>query len=107
MFPERLKKLRLEAGLTQKELANKLNITQQTYAQWESGRSKPRSKTLELFANFFNVSTDYLIGNTDTKDEEIQILLRGTLEGLNDEEKKQFEIEFKEFLKERDKLFEE
>lgn len=60
-----------------------------------------------MFADFFNVSNDYLLGTTDKKDEELQILLRGTLEGLSDEQKQQFEIEFKKFLKERDKLFED
>ncbi|MFU2204962.1 helix-turn-helix domain-containing protein [Streptococcus pluranimalium] len=67
MFRERLKKLRLEAGLTQKEIAEKFGIKQPTYAQWESGRTKPKSETLEKFASFFNVSTDYLLGNTDQK----------------------------------------
>ncbi|WP_367783333.1 helix-turn-helix transcriptional regulator [Streptococcus pluranimalium] len=67
MFRERLKKLRLEAGLTQKEIAEKFGIKQPTYAQWESGRTKPKGETLEKFANFFNVSTDYLLGNTDQK----------------------------------------
>lgn len=60
-----------------------------------------------MFADFFYVSNDYLLGTTDKKDEELQILLRGTLEGLNDEQKQQFEIDFKEFLKQRNKLFED
>lgn len=67
MFPERLKGLRIENNLTQKELAEKFKIRQQTYAQWESGRTKPKGETLEKFASFFNVSTDYLLGNTDIK----------------------------------------
>lgn len=107
MLPERLKKLRLEKNLTQKQVAQSLKITQQAYGQWETGKLNPKKETIQMFADFFNVSVDYLLGNTDNKDEEMQILLRGTLEGLTDEEKKQFEIEFREFLKERDKLFEE
>ncbi len=107
MFQERLKNLRLEKNLTQKQVAQRLNISQQAYGQWETGKLNPKKETIQMFANFFNVSIDYLLGNTDNKDEEMQILLRGTLEGLTDEEKKQFEIEFKEFLKERDKLFKE
>ncbi|KLJ82612.1 Cro/Cl family transcriptional regulator [Streptococcus agalactiae] len=107
MFQERLKNLRLEKNLTQKQVAQRLNISQQAYGQWETGKLNPKKETIQMFANFFNVSIDYLLGNTDNKNEEMQILLRGTLEGLTDEEKKQFEIEFKEFLKERDKLFKE
>ena len=67
MFKKRLKQLRKEANLTQKEIASKLGISQPTYAQWELGRTKPKGETVEKFANFFNVSADYLLGNTDTK----------------------------------------
>ncbi len=107
MFTERLKSLRLEKKLTQKEIAQKLNISQQAYGQWETGKLNPKKETIQMFADFFNVSNDYLLGTTDKKDEELQILLRGTLEGLNDEQKQQFEIDFKEFLKQRNKLFED
>lgn len=67
MFPERLKALRKEAKLTQKQMAEALSIKQPTYAQWENGRTKPKGETLEKFADFFNVSTDYLLGKTDIK----------------------------------------
>ena len=67
MFPERLKALRKKAKLTQKQIAEALNIKQPTYAQWENGRTKPKGETLEKFADFFNVSTDYLLGKTDIK----------------------------------------
>ncbi|MCB5084152.1 helix-turn-helix domain-containing protein [Streptococcus mutans] len=69
MFTERLKALRLEAGLTQKEIAQKLNMTQPAYAQWENGKREPSAKTLEKFASFFDVSTDYLLGKTNIKKE--------------------------------------
>ncbi|WP_373757232.1 helix-turn-helix domain-containing protein [Streptococcus ferus] len=73
MFPQRLKSLRLEAGLTQKEIAEKFKIKQPNYQQWESGKRKPSSDTLEKFATFFNVSTDYLLGNTDIKNPNTEI----------------------------------
>ncbi|ELY5748215.1 helix-turn-helix transcriptional regulator [Streptococcus iniae] len=107
MLPERLKKLRLEKNLTQKQVAQSLKITQQAYGQWETGKLNPKKETIQMFADFFNVSVDYLLGNTDNKDEEMQILLRGTLDGLSNEQKQQFEIDFREFLKQRDKLFED
>lgn len=69
MFPERLKSLRLEAGLTQKEIAEKLKIKQQSYSRWENSTSKPSRKTLEILSEFFNVSTDYLLGNSNLKHE--------------------------------------
>ena len=65
MFPERLKTLRLEAKLTQKDVSNQLKISQSTYSDWEKGKMKP--KNIQQIADFFNVSTDYLLGNTDNK----------------------------------------
>lgn len=67
MLIERLKTLRLKAGLTQKEVAKQFEISQPAYAQWETGKIKPKLETVEKFANFFGVSTDYLLGNTDNK----------------------------------------
>ncbi|PNL99928.1 helix-turn-helix domain-containing protein [Streptococcus mutans] len=69
MFPKRLKQLRLEAGLTQKEIANHFQTSPQSYAQWEKGLRTPSSESLKKLANFFNVSTDYLLGKTNLKHE--------------------------------------
>lgn len=65
MLPERLKTLRLETKLTQKQVAQHFGISQQSYALWENGKRNP--KHLQTIANFFNVSTDYLLGDTDIK----------------------------------------
>ena len=69
MFQERLKSMRLETKLTQKELAEKLKIGQNTYSYWEKGIRKPVGENLNKLANFFNVSTDYLLGNSNIKDQ--------------------------------------
>ena len=69
MFQERLKSMRLEAKHTQKELAEKLKIGQNTYSYWEKGIRKPVGENLNKLANFFNVSTDYLLGNSNIKDQ--------------------------------------
>ena len=65
MFPERLKTLRSEAKLTQKEIADKLNISQQAYANWEKGKTLPANKNLTKLSEMLNTSTDYLLGKTD------------------------------------------
>ncbi|HEM3610516.1 helix-turn-helix domain-containing protein [Streptococcus suis] len=110
-FPERLKALRLESNLTQKEIAEKFGIKQPNYQQWESGKRKPTSDTLEKFSEFFGVSTDYLLGNSDYRtveeDElsEVEILFRSTSKGMTEEEKKVFKKEIINFMKEREKLF--
>lgn len=67
MFAERLKTLRKEAGLTQKQIAMDLRITQPAYQQWESGKRNPAQETLKMFSEYFKVSIDYLLGNTDIK----------------------------------------
>lgn len=62
---KRLKDCRLEKHLTQKELAQILNITQQTYSDYETGRTNPDLKTLCLIADVLAVSIDYLLGRED------------------------------------------
>ena len=60
-----LKDLRLEANLTQKELAKKLNIGQSTIAQYEKGEREPTVHNLTLYCDFFGVTVDYLLGRED------------------------------------------
>ena len=67
MLSVRLKSLRLEARITQKEISDKLEIGQGTYARYEKGDRKPTGEILNDLANFFNVSADYLLGNTDER----------------------------------------
>lgn len=50
-----LKKLRKERGLTQSELAEKLMVSQQLVAAWESGRSTPRPYHMQILQNCFNI----------------------------------------------------
>ncbi|NBL01161.1 MAG: XRE family transcriptional regulator, partial [Erysipelotrichia bacterium] len=54
MFPERLKILRSEAKLTQKEIADKLDISQQSYANWEKGKTLPANKNLTKLSEMLN-----------------------------------------------------
>lgn len=65
MFTERLKQLRKQANLTQKEISEKLGISQPQYARTENGGRAPSKETLELLSSFFGVSIDYLLGKTD------------------------------------------
>lgn len=67
-FSERLKQLRLESGYTQKELAKKINLSSQgAYRKYETGEGKPRAAKIEKLALIFNVSTSYLLGETDIR----------------------------------------
>ena len=62
MFAETLKKLRRTKKISQVALAEHLGITQQAVGKWETGRSQPDPQTLRSLADYFDVTTDYLLG---------------------------------------------
>lgn len=66
MLSKKIKQLRKEHKLTQGELAGRFGVTQQAIAKWESGRALPGPETISRVASFFGVTTDYLLGMTDT-----------------------------------------
>lgn len=61
----RLKELREEKGLTQKQLAAQLNINSVTYLHYEKDQREPPLSLLADFAKFYGVSVDYLLGLED------------------------------------------
>ena len=65
LFCERVKELRVENNLTQKQLAEKLQTTNSSVCDWEKGRSQPDLKTLANMAQLFQVRADYLLGLKD------------------------------------------
>lgn len=73
MFGERLKNLREDANLYQKELGDILDVTSQTISGWEINRTTPDYDMLKKIANYFGVSTDYLLGNVSRKAEEEEL----------------------------------
>lgn len=65
LFNEKLKELRTEKNITQKELAKILEISTTCYAGYEQGYREPDFKTLKKICLFFDVSADYLLGLED------------------------------------------
>lgn len=65
IFEIRLKELRKEKNLTQKELAQIFSTTDDSIFSWEKGRSQPSIDTIRKFCEFFEVSADYLLGIED------------------------------------------
>ena len=64
MLSEKLKHLRsLKDNMSQAELAEFLGVTQQAVGKWERDKTTPDYDTLKKLASFFNVTTDYLLGN--------------------------------------------
>lgn len=63
----RIRDLREDNDLTQKEVAQYLNIRQNTYSQYETGSRQIPIEILVALAAFYKTSTDYLLGITDSK----------------------------------------
>jgi len=61
---KRIKELRRKKGLTQAELARRLNYSRQLISLWEIDESMPDAATIKQLAELFNVSADYLLGRT-------------------------------------------
>lgn len=61
---EHLAELRKDNGLTQKELAEKLNITREMLSKYERGQHAPSDKVKIAIAKFFSISLNYLMGST-------------------------------------------
>ncbi|MFA9354537.1 helix-turn-helix domain-containing protein [Pediococcus pentosaceus] len=71
MLPLRLKELRKQRHISQRDLADKLQVAQQTIGGWETGRTEPNNELLSKVADFFGVTVDYLLGRTDDRHEEV------------------------------------
>ena len=80
MFQERIKELRKMAKLTQKHVAEKLDMPQSLYSNLERGIKQANQKRLKQFSDFYDVSTDYLLGNTDIKSKTLETDLNKTLD---------------------------
>lgn len=63
----KIKELREESSYTQRTLAKKLNISSSTLAMYETGKRDPDTATLARIAEFFQVSTDYLLGLSELR----------------------------------------
>ena len=65
IFSDRLKELRLEKGLTQDQLAEKTGLSHGCIAMLEKEKRSPSGATLSILADFFDCTTDYLLGRED------------------------------------------
>ena len=66
-FTERLKEARKKKKLKQREVAGYLQIGVRSYQNYEGGQRRPDYETLVALADFFDVTTDYLLGRTDDR----------------------------------------
>jgi len=66
-FGDRLKELRTEGGFTQEELSKVFNTGKASISHYESNKRLPDANTIEKFADFFDVSLDYIMGRSDIR----------------------------------------
>ena len=78
MLSERIRQLRQDRGLSQVDLAKRLNVTKQSVSNWENDNIQPSIEMLQKLSDVFSVSTDYLLGRENRRYLEIS--------GLTDEE---------------------
>ena len=86
----RLKQLREEKDLKQEDIAKLLHVEIAAISKYETGRVQLKDEYIKILSNFFNVTSDYLLGITDIRnqDDEIQIAFSNGFSGLNEENKK-------------------
>lgn len=97
IFADKLIELRKKSGMTQEELADKMDVTRQAIAKWEGMQSVPELTKIIKLSEIFEVSTDYLLKDELGKDEHIEV-------NNNDQKLKVFSMEdAHKFLKLREK----
>ncbi|GFH40843.1 helix-turn-helix domain-containing protein [Lactococcus insecticola] len=80
MFFEIIKSLANEKKLSINQLERELGYSRNSLANYKSKKSKPSAKRVDELAKFFNVSTDYLLGNTDKRSSQLDIDLDEALD---------------------------
>lgn len=103
---ERIRELRKKQKLTMKRLGEAIGVAESTISLYENGKRQPDNETLQKIAKFFNTTTDYLLGCTDTPNpndldkqlEGIDFALWGEVQDLTDEEKQDI-LNFARFTK--------
>lgn len=83
---EKIKQLRKDNKITQTELGKVLNVEKSTISMYENNNTQPPIQTLSAIAKYFNVSTDYLLGNeTPTLTEKDEKDIAKSMERLKDQ----------------------
>lgn len=97
MLGARIAALRRDAGMSQAELAKKLQVSPSAVGMYEQGRREPSAETLVALSRVFQVSTDYLLtGNPSTRSDE-RMLAQILLDSLDSADKKLSERKHRPF----------
>lgn len=97
-FGDIMSKLRKEKNLSQQELALRLNISKSSLAMYETNKRQPNFDLVKKIADFFDVTTDYLLGRVTEPDSYISVAFEdGGDEPLSEDEKEHLEMMLKNF----------
>ena len=69
MIVQTIRDLRKLKKMSQSELAKVVGVSQTTVTAWETGKAEPSSSAISSLADYFDVTTDYLLGRPDKKDD--------------------------------------
>lgn len=69
MIGQTIRDLRKLKKMSQSELAKVVGVSQTTVTAWETGKAEPSSSAISSLADYFNVTTDYLLGRPEKKDD--------------------------------------
>ncbi|WYU50005.1 helix-turn-helix transcriptional regulator [Bacillus sp. FSL K6-0047] len=95
----RLKLLREKRGYSQKFVAEKIGVKNNTLSGYEAGRREPDSSTLNTLADFYKVSVDYLLGRTDNPNSDISIAYDGGPQYEDEDEREFIEQQLEQYRK--------
>lgn len=102
---ERIAKLRERRGLSQAQLAKELNVATSTLGMWETGKRGLKDDTLKMIAEFFGVSSDYLLGIENRNDSfpksKIETVAAHIDDDVSDDEMKEI-LSFIDYINNRD-----
>lgn len=97
----KLKELREDVGITQEELAKKIDTSQTNIGRWEKGLNEPTYSAIIKLADFFGCTVDYLVGREDDFG---NVTITGTAPALSNEEERLLKAFRKLDASERDKI---
>lgn len=88
LISQRIKELRTQNNISQKELSIRLYVTPQAISKWERDEATPNPEAIAKMAKIFNVSADYLLGLTEQKETPIPV----SEDGLDEQDRQLMEL---------------
>lgn len=96
-FGVKFKKIRLEKGMTQQDVADKLGIKRSAISKWESGNIFPNHKQLDKISEIFNVPVSYFLLEEGSIGQQIDMFI--DQKGMSKQEREELIEKIKSFLK--------